>query len=146
MAVVLVGVGAESEHLRPKLQLTEEGYFDYIPIPESYPTSETLTYGTFDLDHRGGTAASYVTALSLKGGDSDWIDDPAEIESHPVHHDPNFETMTFGDRQISDVAVEPEIVRWYDDREIIYLEPELSEDGVSVTIPEIQEWGVRADY
>lgn len=99
MAVVLVGVGADSEHLRPKLQLTEEGYFDYIPISESHPTTETLTYGRLDLDHRGGTAADYVTALSPKGEDSDWIDDPAEIESHPVHHDPNFEAMTFGDRR-----------------------------------------------
>jgi len=99
MTVVLVGVGADSEHLRPKLQLTEEGCFDYIPIPESYPTTETLTYGTLDLDHREGTADDYVSAISPKGKDSDWIDNPTEIESHPVHHDPNFEVMTFGDRR-----------------------------------------------
>ena len=99
MTVVLVGVGADSEHLRPKLQLTEEGYFDYIPIPESYSTTETLTYGTLDLDHRDGTAGDYVTAISPKGEDSDWIDNPTEIESYPVHHDPNFEAMTFGDRR-----------------------------------------------
>lgn len=99
MTVVLVGVGADSEHLRPKLELTEDGYFDYIPIPESYPTIETLTYGTLNLDHRGGTAADYVSAISPRGEDSDWIDDPHEIKSHPVHHDPNFEAMTFGDRR-----------------------------------------------
>jgi len=99
MTVVLIGVGADSEHIRPKLQFTEDGYFDYIPIPESYPTTETLTYGTLDLDHREGTADDYVSAISPKGEDSDWIDNPTEIESHPVHHDPNFEAMTFGDRR-----------------------------------------------
>lgn len=99
MTVALVGVGADSEHLKPKLQLTEDGYFDYIPIPESYPTAETLTYGTLELNHRDCTADDYVSAISPKGEDSDWIDDPAEIESHPVHHDPNFEAMTFGDRR-----------------------------------------------
>jgi len=99
MTVVLVGVGADSEHLRPKLQLSDEGTFDYIPIPESYPTSETLTYGTFDLNHQGGTAADLVTAISPKGQDSDWIEESAEIASHPVHHDPNFEAKTFGDRR-----------------------------------------------
>ncbi len=99
MTVVLVGVGADTEHLRPGLELTDEGRFDYIPIPESYPTTEQSTYGNWALEHRGGYAAEFVDEISPKGGDSDWITDTDQITSHPVHHDPNFEAMTFGDRR-----------------------------------------------
>lgn len=99
MTVVLVGVGADTEHLRPALELTDEGTFDYIPIPESYPTTEEYTYGSWRVEQRGGFASEFVDEISPKGGDSDWIRDPEQIESHPVHHDPNFEAMTFGDRR-----------------------------------------------
>lgn len=99
MTVVLVSVGADTEHLRPALELTEEGEFDYIPIPESYPTTEKYTYGNWKLQHRGGYATELVDEISLRGGDSDWIRDFEQIESHPVHHDPNFDAMTFGDRR-----------------------------------------------
>ena len=99
MTVVLVGVGADTEHLRPALELTKEGEFDYIPIPESYPTSEESTYGNWELQHRGGYASEFVDKISPRGEDSDWIEDSEQIESHPVHHDPNFEAMTFGDRR-----------------------------------------------
>jgi hypothetical protein len=99
MTVVLVGVGADTEHLRPALELTDDGRFDYIPIPESYPTTEEATYGNWQLHHRGGTAAEVVDKISPRGEDSDWIDDPEQIKSHSVHHDPNFDAMTFGDRR-----------------------------------------------
>ncbi|KTG11422.1 hypothetical protein AUR64_03985 [Haloprofundus marisrubri] len=99
MTVVLVGVGADTEHLRPALELTEDGTFDYIPIPESHPTTEESTYGNWKLQHRGGYASEFVDKISPRGDDSDWIQDSERIESHPVHHDPNFEVMTFGDRR-----------------------------------------------
>lgn len=99
MTVVLVGVGADTEHLHPALELTEEGRFDYIPIPESYATVEESTYGNWKLQHRDRYASEFVTEISPKGEDSDWIRDTEQIESHPVHHDPNFEAMTFGDRR-----------------------------------------------
>jgi hypothetical protein len=99
MTVVLIGVGADTEHLRPALELTENGEFDYIPIPESYPTTEQSTYGNWQLHHRGGYASEFINRISPKGKDSDWISDFEKIESHPVHHDPNFGAMTFGDRR-----------------------------------------------
>lgn len=99
MTVVLVGVGADTEHLRPALELTEDGEFDYIPIPESHPTTEDSTYGNWKLQHRGGYASEFVDEISPRGQDSDWVQDAEEIASHPVHHDPNFEAMTFGDRK-----------------------------------------------
>lgn len=99
MTVVLVGVGADSDHVQPKLKLTEDGAFDYIPIPESYPTEESMTYGDWPLKRHGGTAADFVEALSPRGADSEWIRNEEAIRSHPVHHDPNFEAMSFGDRR-----------------------------------------------
>ncbi|GGN25795.1 Nmad3 family putative nucleotide modification protein [Halarchaeum nitratireducens] len=99
MTVVLVGVGADTEHLCPALELTEGGKFDYIPIPESYPTNEESTHGNWELQHRGGYASEFVDGISPRGEDSDWIRDAEKIKSHPVHHDPNFEAMTFGDRR-----------------------------------------------
>ncbi|WP_411967521.1 hypothetical protein [Haloferax sp. YSSS75] len=99
MTVVLVGVGADTEHLRPALRLTNGGHFDYIPIPESYPSTEEATYGNWELQHNGGYASDVVEAISPKGKDSQWIKDSSSIATHPVHHDPNFEAMTFGDRR-----------------------------------------------
>lgn len=99
MTVVLIGVGADTEHLRPALELTEDGRFDYIPIPESYPTTEQMTYGNRPLDYRDGFACEFVNRIRPKGKGDEWIGNDAAIESHPVHHDPNFEAMTFGDRK-----------------------------------------------
>lgn len=99
MAVVLVGVGADTEHVEPALQLTADGQFNYIPIPESYPTTEETTYGSWELTHSEGVAADFVDRISSRGSDSEWISDESSIRSHPVHHDPNFEAMTFGDRR-----------------------------------------------
>lgn len=99
MAVVLVGVGADTEHVKPALRLTDEGKFNYIPIPESYPTTEGSTYGSWELDHRDGVATDFVKQISPRGTDSEWITDESTIRSHPVHHDPNFNSMTFGDRR-----------------------------------------------
>lgn len=99
MTVVLVGVGADTEHLRPGLQLTDDGRFDYIPIPESYPTTEDYTYGNWELDNSGESASEFIREISPKGEDSEWVREPSAIESYPIHHDPNFEAMTFGDRR-----------------------------------------------
>lgn len=99
MTVLLVGVGADTEHVRPALELTSEGLFDYIPIPESYPTTEDESFGTWELSHRGSTAADYVEAIRPEGKGGEWNRDPEAIATHPVHHDPNFESMTFGDRR-----------------------------------------------
>lgn len=99
MTIVLVGVGADTEHLRPALRLTDDGHFDYIPIPESYPTSEKVTYGNWELQHRGGVASEFIERIRPEGEDGEWTEDKSKIQTHPVHHDPNFGAMTFGDRR-----------------------------------------------
>lgn len=99
MTVLLVGVGADTEHVLPPMELTREGLFDYIPIPESYPTTENQTYGTWELEHRSCVAADFVESIRPNGKGGKWINKSEAIASHPVHHDPNFEAMTFGDRR-----------------------------------------------
>lgn len=98
MTVVLVGVGADKDHVRPALQLTETGKFDYIPIPETHPTSETKTYGTWELRNRNQTADQYIERISPRGDDN-WITDLDQIAEHHPHHDPNFKAMTYADRR-----------------------------------------------
>jgi len=51
MTVLLVGVGADTDHVRPALHLDEAGRFEYLPIPETEPTSGSTTYGSWNLDH-----------------------------------------------------------------------------------------------
>lgn len=98
MTVVLVGVGADTDHVRPALQLTKEGKFDYIPIPETHPSSEAETYGTWKLPHRGIPASDFIDKISPHGND-EWIADQNTVTQHQVHHDPNFDAMTYGDRR-----------------------------------------------
>lgn len=99
MTVVLVGVGADEEHLRPAPSIGSDGCYEYIPIPETWATSEDRTYGTLSLTHQEGVASDIVDRIRPKGEGDDWITDPKEIASHPVHYDPNFSAQTFGDRK-----------------------------------------------
>lgn len=99
MTVLLVGVGADTDHIQPALQLDESSRFEYIPIPETESTSETTTYGNWPLDHQNGDATKLVESIRPEGENGDWIHDEAAVASWPVHHDPNFEALTFGDRR-----------------------------------------------
>lgn len=97
MTVLLLGVGADGDHVRPKLQLDSSGCFDYIPIPETETEAETITYGEWELNNREDTAADIITGIAPHG-DGNWITDSQAIADHPIHYDPNFEALTFGDR------------------------------------------------
>ena len=99
MTIVLVGVGADEEHLRPAPSIGPDGRYEYIPIPETWSTSEDRTYGTLPLTHQEGVASDIVERIRPKGEGDKWITDPKEIASHPVHYDPDFSAQTFGDRK-----------------------------------------------
>lgn len=99
MTVVLVGVGADSEHTRPSPQVNEDGSYEYIPIPETWLTTEERTYGTLELDHQDGAAIDVVDEIRPFGKDGDWMSDPEVIQDHPLHYDPDFEALTYGDRR-----------------------------------------------
>lgn len=98
MTVVLVGVGSDSEHARPPPRLNEDGSYEYIPIPETWLTTEDRTYGTLELQHRDRYAIDVIDRIRPFGGDGDWITDPDIIKDHPLHFDPDFEALTYGDR------------------------------------------------
>lgn len=98
MTVVLVGVGSDSEHARPPPQLNEDGSYEYIPIPETWLTSEDRTYGALKLQHRDGYAVDVINGIRPFGGDGEWITDPDIIKDHPLHFDPDFDALTYGDR------------------------------------------------
>lgn len=98
MTVVLVRVGSDSEHAQPPPHLNEDGSYEYIPIPETWLTTEDRTYGTLELENRDAYAIDLVDRIRPFGGDGDWITDPDIIKDHPLHFDPDFDAFTYGDR------------------------------------------------
>lgn len=99
MTVKLIGVGADKDHVRPVPTIDEDGRFEYIPIPETWETSEPLSYGTYPLRHNEAVASDFVDRIRPTGKGGEWIRDPAEIAQYPVHYDPNFDALTFGDKR-----------------------------------------------
>ena len=98
MTVVLCGVGADTGNVRPVPTVDAEGQFEYVPIPETGVSAETATYGSLDRRLGTGTLADELDAVR-PGSDGDWISDPAEIRQQVVHHDPNFEALTYGEHR-----------------------------------------------
>jgi hypothetical protein len=95
--IVLSGVAADTTNASPVPRLYGDGGFDYVPIPEASreATTETRTYA--DVRTRGGTAAGYLDAVYPGGGDDAVEGD--ELGSFPLHHDPNFDALTYGERR-----------------------------------------------
>lgn len=84
MSLVLVGVAADSDNTSNCPPIFNDGTFEYIPIPEENETTETATYRSEGFDEY----LSYVVHHDEKTDAFDEI---------PIHHDPNFESLTFGD-------------------------------------------------
>jgi hypothetical protein len=99
--IALLGVGADSTNSAPTPPVDDDGSFEYIPIPEKEGpggTTETATYGSTPLRHREGTMADYLDWIRPRPG----ADEPAEyagdcLAEWPLHHDPNFEALTYGE-------------------------------------------------
>jgi hypothetical protein len=98
MTVVLVGVGADEEHLRPGPSVDSDGRYEYIPIPETWSTTENRTYGNLQLGHQNAVASDVIDRIRPKGEGDEWITDEGEIAIHPIHYDPDFSAQTFADR------------------------------------------------
>ncbi|WP_415380779.1 hypothetical protein [Halosimplex sp. TS25] len=103
MTVVLCGVGADTGNVRPVPRVGTDGRFEYVPIPEKGATSETATYGTLGCRHRDGPLADLLDGIR-PGSDGEWITDPEAIRDRPVHRDPNFEALTYGEPRPGYVA------------------------------------------
>jgi len=107
--VTLVGVGADSTNIRPVPDLIETDTFDYIPIPETWLTVDQYTYGEFSLDGQGTSQsdtptgkrvpADEIDAIRPFGSDGEWISDEEQVANHPIHYDPNFDELTYGDKR-----------------------------------------------
>ncbi|MFC6954904.1 hypothetical protein [Halorubellus litoreus] len=84
MSLVLVGIAADSQNASNCPPIFEDGRFEYIPIPEQYETTETATYASEGHDDH----LSYVVYDG---------EETASFDDIRIHHDPNFDALTFGD-------------------------------------------------
>jgi hypothetical protein len=100
MTVVLAGVGADQSNVGRNLPLYDDGTFAYIPIPEkTEATDESETFGTWEL-RNGGVAADLLSKIRpVPGRDESWITDPERIADWPLHRDPNFDALTYGEHR-----------------------------------------------
>lgn len=99
MTVALLGIGADSTNAAPTPPVYPDGTFEYVPIPEARGpdgTTETRTYGTVSLRHAEGTMADYLTSITPRPGDGPTLTGDA-LAAWPLHHDPNFEGLTYGE-------------------------------------------------
>jgi len=100
--VVLVGVGSDSTNIKPVPDLKHTPTYDYIPIPETWLVADQYMYSDVELNNSDETsrvAADEIDAIRPFGTDGDWITDDETIRNHPVHYDPNFEALTYGDKR-----------------------------------------------
>ncbi|ELY85859.1 hypothetical protein C485_11678 [Natrinema altunense JCM 12890] len=103
MTVVLAGVGADSTNVGALAPLYDDGRFEYVPIPEkTRATDESETLGSWELRAGDGTAADLTTRITPQP-----VHDGTEtvtgeaLESWPLHRDPNFEALTYGEHRTS---------------------------------------------
>ncbi|MXV63397.1 hypothetical protein GS429_15255 [Natronorubrum sp. JWXQ-INN-674] len=103
MTVVLAGVGADSTNLGALAPLYDDGRFEYVPIPEkTRETDETATLGSWPLRDGDRTAADLTTRITPQPiGDGDTTVTGDALESWPLHRDPNFAALTYGEHRTS---------------------------------------------
>lgn len=103
MTVVLAGVGADSTNLGALGPLYDDGRFEYVPIPEkTRQTDESETLGSWRLRGSDGTAADLTTQIDPQPvrGEAEPVSGDA-LAHWPLHRDPNFEGLTYGEHRTS---------------------------------------------
>jgi len=103
MTVVLAGVGADSTNVGALAPLYDDGRFEYVPIPEkTRETTETETLGSWGLRAGDSVAADLTTRITPQpvGDGTDTVTGDA-LASWPLHRDPNFEALTYGEHRTS---------------------------------------------
>lgn len=103
MTVVLAGVGADSTNLGALAPIHDDGRFEYVPIPEkTRETTEPETLGSWRLRYDDRVASDLTTRIDPRPVRGDHGPVAVEaLESWPVHHDPNFEALTYGEHRSS---------------------------------------------
>jgi hypothetical protein len=105
MTVVLSGVAADSTNAAVA-PVYDDGGFEYVPIPEkTSATAETATYGTWPLRGRPGVAADLFDRIvpdpGGQGESGAAIREGDRIRDWPLHHDPNFDALAYGEHDRS---------------------------------------------
>ena len=159
MTVVLAGIGADTTNVGALGPLSEDGTFEYVPIPEkTRETTETATFGTWTL-RDGRTAATLTNRVRPRPiAEPDVVLRDEALAAWPVHHDPNFEALTYGEHRYGYVAaletLEPgDVVGFYaglrrreDGRAHRYLIGSMTVDAVEVITPEMDPDEVAAVF
>jgi hypothetical protein len=99
MTVALIGVGADTTNAAPTPPVYPDGTFEYVPIPEalgSEGTAETATFGSRPLRHGEGSLADALDSVTPRPTDGPTLRGQA-LADWPLHHDPNFEALTYGE-------------------------------------------------
>ena len=102
MTLVLCGVAADSGNVDPVPGVDAEGRFEYVPIPEKGPTTESATYGSLPRRDGEGSLASLLDRVRPRS-EGPWIEGAAVAET-PVHRDPNLAALTYGEHRPGYVA------------------------------------------
>lgn len=103
MTVVLAGVGADTTNLGVLGPLYDDGRFEYLPIPEkSRDTDERESLGSWELRYDDRTAAELASSITPRPvREPELTVEGTELAEWPVHHDPNFEALTYGEHRTS---------------------------------------------
>ena len=159
MTVVLAGIGADTTNVGALGPLYEDGTFEYVPIPEkTRQTTESATFGTWPLGD-GRTAASLTNRIRPRPiADPDVVLRDEALSNWPVHHDPNFEALTYGEHRYGYAsALETldtgDVVGFYaglrrqeDGRAHRYLIGQMTVEAVEVITPEMDSDEVDAVF
>lgn len=105
MTVAMIGVGVDNTNSDPYPTVYENGTFEYIPIPEAHDSTETKTYASLARHPQGGRLVEVTEgderladALDeIQPSPDEKIRTGAELEQHPLHYDPNFSALTYGE-------------------------------------------------
>jgi len=101
----MIGVGVDDTNSDPYPTIYDDDTFEYIPIPEAHDSVETKTYDSFArspqdrcLTEAKESDECLADALNkVRPSPDAAAHTGADVESHTVHHDPNFSALTYGE-------------------------------------------------
>lgn len=153
MTVVLAGIGADTTNLGALGPLYADGRFEYVPIPEkTRETTESKTLGSWAFRYDDRTAADLATRIRPRPvREKHHVVTGEAVAEWPVHRDPNFEALTYGEHRTTGYlgrlrALEPgDVVGFYaglrgpDDRAHRYLIGYMTVAEVTVVTPDMDD-------
>lgn len=98
MTVALLGVAADSSNCSPTPPVYADGTFEYIPSPEPHgaaATNEPRTYGNTRLSHQDVVMAEFLSSITPEGEEEAVTG--MRMRDWPLHYDPNFQALTYGE-------------------------------------------------